>query len=60
MRVLVVEDEARMAGLLRRGLAEEGFAVDVAASGPRVRQPAIWDSARAVASDVEGDGDREG
>ncbi len=33
MRVLVVEDEARMADLLRRGLVEEGFAVDVAASG---------------------------
>jgi two-component system OmpR family response regulator len=33
VRVLVVEDEPRMAGLLRRGLAEEGFAVDVAASG---------------------------
>ena len=33
MRVLVVEDEARMAGLLRRGLAEEGFAVDMAANG---------------------------
>jgi len=33
VRVLVVEDEARMADLLRRGLVEEGFAVDVAASG---------------------------
>jgi two-component system OmpR family response regulator len=29
----VVEDELRMAELLRRGLAEEGFAVDLAASG---------------------------
>jgi two-component system OmpR family response regulator len=33
MRVLVVEDEIKMAGLLRRGLAEEGMAVDVAGSG---------------------------
>jgi two-component system, OmpR family, response regulator len=33
MRVLVVEDEIKMAGLLRRGLAEEGLAVDVANSG---------------------------
>jgi two-component system OmpR family response regulator len=33
VRVLVVEDELRMAELLRRGLAEEGFAVDLAASG---------------------------
>lgn len=33
MRVLVVEDEEKLAALLRRGLAEEGYAVDVAASG---------------------------
>jgi two-component system OmpR family response regulator len=33
MRVLVVEDEPKMAGLLRRGLAEEGYAVDVVADG---------------------------
>jgi len=30
MKLLVVEDEAPMAGFLRRGLTEEGFAVDVA------------------------------
>jgi two-component system, OmpR family, response regulator len=34
MRVLVVEDEARMAGLLKRALREEGHAVDVAVDGP--------------------------
>lgn len=33
MRVLLVEDAARMAALLRRGLEEEGYAVDVVASG---------------------------
>jgi DNA-binding response OmpR family regulator len=33
MRILVVEDEARLAGLLRRGLMEEGFAVDLSAAG---------------------------
>jgi two-component system, OmpR family, response regulator len=33
MRALVVEDGAKMAALLRRGLQEEGFAVDVAANG---------------------------
>lgn len=32
MRVLVVEDEERLAGLLRRGLGEEGHAVDLAGS----------------------------
>jgi two-component system, OmpR family, response regulator len=34
MRVLVVEDEVRMAGLLERALREEGHAVDVATDGP--------------------------
>lgn len=34
MRVLVVEDETRMARLLKRGLEEEGHAVDVAGDGP--------------------------
>jgi two-component system OmpR family response regulator len=33
MRILVVEDETKMAGLLRRGLTEEGYAVDIAANG---------------------------
>ena len=33
MRVLVIDDSAKMAGLLRRGLTEEGYAVDVAANG---------------------------
>lgn len=33
MRVLVVEDEVRLAEGLRRGLEAEGFAVDVAATG---------------------------
>jgi two-component system OmpR family response regulator len=33
MRVLVVEDELKMAVLLRRGLVEEGYAADVAGSG---------------------------
>jgi two-component system OmpR family response regulator len=38
MRVLVVEDEMRAAGLLRRGLAEEGYSVDIAVDGP----DAVW------------------
>ena len=33
MRILIVEDEVKMAGLLRRGLLEEGHAVDVARTG---------------------------
>jgi signal transduction histidine kinase len=38
MRVLVVDDEVRTAALLRRGLAEEGYAVDVAGDA----REAIW------------------
>jgi two-component system copper resistance phosphate regulon response regulator CusR len=34
MRILVVEDDPRTAGFVRKGLVENGFAVDVAASGP--------------------------
>jgi DNA-binding response OmpR family regulator len=33
MRILVVEDERKVAGFIRQGLAEEGYAVDVAADG---------------------------
>jgi len=33
LRVLLVEDAHKMAALLRRGLTEEGYAVDVAATG---------------------------
>jgi two-component system, OmpR family, response regulator len=38
MRILVVEDEEKMAGLIRRGLQEEGMAVDVAERG----EDALW------------------
>jgi two-component system OmpR family response regulator len=38
MRVLVVEDEPKMAALLRRGLGEEGHAADVTAQGEDV----VW------------------
>jgi two-component system OmpR family response regulator len=33
MRVLVVEDDVKMAGLIRRGMREEGLAADVAIKG---------------------------
>jgi two-component system OmpR family response regulator len=33
VRALIIEDELRMASLIRRGLAKEGLAVDVAKSG---------------------------
>jgi two-component system, OmpR family, response regulator len=47
MRILVVEDDPKMAGLLRRGLLEEGHSPDVA----RVGDDALW-MARAVEYDA--------
>jgi two-component system OmpR family response regulator len=38
VRALVVEDELKMAALLRRGLTEEGYGADVARTG----QDALW------------------
>lgn len=38
MHVLVVEDDLKMAGLLRRGLEHEGYAVDVVRTGAE----ALW------------------
>ncbi len=34
MRLLIVEDEVRLASALQRGLSAEGFTVDVAHNGP--------------------------
>ena len=47
MRVLVVEDEKKLAGLLARGLREEGYAADIAERG----EEALW-MANAVAYDA--------
>lgn len=33
MRLLIIEDEAKIAGFIKRGLKEEGYSVDVAADG---------------------------
>ena len=38
MRILVAEDEAKVAAHIRRGLTEAGYSVDVAADGPE----ALW------------------
>jgi two-component system OmpR family response regulator len=38
MRVLIVEDEVKMASLIRRGLRESGLAADIAISG----EDALW------------------
>lgn len=52
MRVLVVEDEPKMAGLLRRGLIEEGYAVEVAADGTDGYAAAVSRDYDAVVLDV--------
>jgi two-component system OmpR family response regulator len=52
MRVLVVEDEVKMAALLRRGLSEEGLTVDVAAEGERALLMAGASEYDAVVLDV--------
>ena len=38
MRVLIVEDDLRLAGLLRRGLVKDGLAVDLTSTG----EDALW------------------
>ncbi len=44
MRLLLVEDDAKLAGALGRGLRHEGYAVDVVADGDAALvQAAVWD-----------------
>jgi DNA-binding response OmpR family regulator len=52
VRLLVVEDETRLAAALRRGLVAEGFAVDVADDGPSGLELARHGDYDAVVLDV--------
>ncbi|HVX43870.1 MAG TPA: response regulator transcription factor [Mycobacteriales bacterium] len=52
MRVLVIEDEPRMARLLARALEEEGYTVDVAGDGPDGLWRATERSYAAIVLDV--------
>lgn len=52
VRVLVIEDEPKMADLLRRGLREEGFAADVARNGAQALQQLADTSYDVVVLDV--------
>ena len=52
MRVLVVEDEVRMAGVLQRALREEGHAVDVAGDGRQGLWLAIENQYAAIVLDL--------
>jgi two-component system OmpR family response regulator len=52
MRVLVVEDEPKMASLLERGLAEEGYAIDAVANAVDALWAATENSYDAIILDV--------
>jgi DNA-binding response OmpR family regulator len=52
MRLLLVEDEARLAGALRRGLSADGFHVDVAGDGASGLEAARHGDYAAVLLDV--------
>src|SRR6218665_2150751 len=42
MKILIVEDEHKMAEYLRKGLTEQGCTVDLAANGIDAQHLAIW------------------
>jgi two-component system OmpR family response regulator len=52
MKLLVVEDDVRMAGLLRRGLVQEGWAVDVVGDAVDARHAILSTPYDAVVCDV--------
>lgn len=52
MRVLVVEDEPKLAGYLRKGLTENGYVVDVAADGIDGRHLALHGEYDLIVLDV--------
>jgi DNA-binding response OmpR family regulator len=52
MRVLVVEDERPLAGGLKRGLEQEGFAVDIALDGPEGLERATEGDYDAIVLDI--------
>ena len=52
MRVLVVEDELRMASLIRRGLVKEGLAADIAPNGEEALVSARASDYDAIVLDV--------
>ena len=52
MKLLVIEDDVRMAGLLRRGLAQEGWAVDVVGDAQDARHAVASTPFDAIVCDV--------
>lgn len=60
MKLLVVEDDVRMAGLLRRGLVQEGWAVDIAGDAINARHAVESTPYDAIVCDVGLPGDESG
>jgi two-component system OmpR family response regulator len=60
MRILVVEDSAKMAGLLRKGLERDGHAVDVTSSGDEATWMAVENDYDAIVLDIILDASRPG
>ncbi len=59
MRLLIVEDDTRLGGLLKRGLAAEGYAVDAVGTAEDARYMAIENDYDGIVLDVmlpDGDG----
>jgi two-component system OmpR family response regulator len=52
VRILVVEDSVKMASVVRRGLEEEGYAVDVARTGKDALWMAVENPNDAIVLDV--------
>jgi two-component system OmpR family response regulator len=60
VKLLVIEDDVRMAGLLRRGLEHEGWAVDVVGTAPDARHAVTSTPYDAVVCDVGLPGNESG
>ncbi|HVA22127.1 MAG TPA: response regulator transcription factor [Candidatus Micrarchaeia archaeon] len=60
MRILIVEDDLRLAGVLRRGLAEEGCGVDVVRTGEEAVAAATTTPFDVLTLDVMLPGPRDG
>ena len=52
MRLLIVEDDAKLAGVMRQGLREHGFVVDLAGDGPTGLAMAVGEAYDAIVLDV--------
>src|SRR4029079_13223356 len=53
MRILIAEDDKSVAGLMRRVLAEDGYAIDIAHSGEDARLLAFVDQYNGIVLDLE-------